>query len=462
MSSNKELTKRSLSFGANSLFITILVIGLVGVFNFLSYQYPKKLDLTKNKLHTFSEQSENVIKGLKSDLKAEFFGDIGAKEKHRTLFDNYKKLSPKFKFELVDPNKEVMRAKSAGIKKPETLVLTYNGKTLMVDEITEEKITNAAIKITKDGKTTVCTVVGHGENSINDQNANGLMGVKKGLENQAYDVKEIILAQEPKVPADCSVLVMLGANKALFPTEIKALGEYLDNGGRAVIALETSIGQPDQTKEIRELLKTWGVDVKTGLIIDPISRQLGVDASVPIIVQFNSEQAITKNFAQQCYFPFSRPVDPVSPEPVGIKTAWIAKTTPKAWSETDMASITKGAVQFNPNGDVPGPLNTVVTADGKKVDSKASRNTRLVVFGSSQFANNQYSRFGGNMDLLLNSVSWTLEDENLISIRGKEAEEGKIELSQNEGTIIFWISVVFVPLFIAAFGIVIWVRRKKL
>jgi ABC-type uncharacterized transport system involved in gliding motility auxiliary subunit len=90
------------------------------------------------------------------------------------------------------------------------------------------------------------------------------------------------------------------------------------------------------------------------------------------------------------------------------------------------------------------------------------RDTRLVVFGSSQFANNQYSRFGGNLDLFLNSVSWALEDESLISIRSKDDETGKIELSQNEGILIFWLSVVIIPILIAIFGIVIWMRRKKL
>jgi ABC-type uncharacterized transport system involved in gliding motility auxiliary subunit len=85
-----------------------------------------------------------------------------------------------------------------------------------------------------------------------------------------------------------------------------------------------------------------------------------------------------------------------------------------------------------------------------------------VVFGSGQFANNSYSRYGGNLDLFLNSVSWVLEDESMISIRAKDEDDSKIELSQNQGVAIFWICVVIAPLLIAAAGIVIWVRRKKL
>ena len=373
MSSKKELSKRSLSFGVNSIFVTILIIGLVGVFNFLLAQYPHKMDLTKNKIHTFSDQSTKVMKGLSDELKADFYGDLGSKEKFRPVFENYKKLSNKFKFELIDPNKEPLKVKQAGVKKAETLILSYKGKTTKIEEISEEKITNAIIKLTKEGRSTVCMLVGHGENSIANTAQDGIQGVKKGFEDQAYEVKELTLSQETAIPADCSVIAMVGVSKALFTSEIKMLSSYLDNGGRAVIAMEATVTQVDQTKELRELLKTWGIEAKTALVIDPISRQLGVDASVPIIAQFNFEHAITKDFKQQCYFPFTRPIELTAPAPAGLKTYWLAKTTPKAWGETDMNSIAKGAVQYNAGTDIAGPVTTAVAVTGKSKDSKAMR-----------------------------------------------------------------------------------------
>lgn len=455
-------TKRKLSFGLNSAFITLVVVCIVGVLNFLGAQYPQKLDLTKNKLHTFSDQTEKLMKGLKSDLTATFYGDFGAREKYKPIFNNYKDLSPKFKLEVVDPNKEPSRAKQAGIKKMDTLVLSYEGKTAKLEEITEEKITNELIKLTSGKKHTVCSVLGHGEKSFNDNTAEGFAQAKKGLEDQSYSFKEINLPQEQKIAEDCSVVVLMGASKALFPTESKALSEYLDNGGRLVVGLDAAISAGDQTQELKNLLKTWGVDVKSGLIIDPISRKLGVDASVPIIAQFNTDSPLTKDFKEQCYFPFARPVDVTTPAPEGLSVTWLAKTTPNAWSELDMASIGKGAVQFNQGSDIQGPLNTVVSVKGKRAGSKAAAETRIIAFGSSTFANNNYSRFGGNLDFFLNSVSWALEDESMISIRAKEDETGKVELSQTEGQVIFLVSVIAVPVFIAALGIFIWWRRKKL
>lgn len=452
---------RALSFGLNSAFLTLVVIGIIGVVNFVAKQYPQKLDTTKNKIHTFSDQSEKVMKGLTSDLTAELYGDFGTREKYRPLIENYKKLSNKFKFELVDPNKEPTRARTEGIKKMETLVLKYNGKNMKVEEINEEKVTNAIIKLAQKSKQIVCNITGHGEKSIADVTPEGFAAVKKGLEDQAYEAKEVNLLQEGKIPADCTAIAVLGPEKAFFANEIKVLNEFLTAGGRAVIALGAAVGHPDESKELRNLLHDWGVDTKGGLIIDPNARMLNIDASVPIVGEFNTSFAITKDFKQGCVFPFARPMDAVTPAPNGLTLTWLGKTGPGSWNEQDLAAIAKGQVKFDAGVDTKGPLTVATAVTGKK-NEKAARETRLAVFGSSMFANNQYSRFGGNIDLMLNAISWALEDESLISIRTKDDEAGNVELSRNQGISIFVIAVIAVPLLIAILGIVIWVRRKKL
>src|SRR3989338_4535015 len=43
---HRALKSRTMAFGLNSLITALLVIGIVGVLNFLSARYPFKLDLT--------------------------------------------------------------------------------------------------------------------------------------------------------------------------------------------------------------------------------------------------------------------------------------------------------------------------------------------------------------------------------------------------------------------------------
>ena len=56
-----------------------------------------------------------------------------------------------------------------------------------------------------------------------------------------------------------------------------------------------------------------------------------------------------------------------------------------------------------------------------------------MVFGSSQWAANNFlgSRQIANRDLALNMVNWLTADEDLISIRPKEPEDRRLNISGN-------------------------------
>jgi ABC-type uncharacterized transport system involved in gliding motility auxiliary subunit len=462
---SKALKGRSAAYGLNSAITVLLVIALIGVVNFLGHRYPQKLDLTKNKVHTLSDQTDKLIKGLKSDVKVIYFAKLQGKEQIRPLLDNYKSLNPKFDVEYVDPDREPTRAKEAGIKKFNTLQLKAAGRESKIEEPTEEKLTNALIKLTKEKVPTVCSITGHGEKSFGSTDADGYDTVKKGLADQSYQTKDVNLvsdAQNGKMPDTCDAIVIAGPQKAFFPPEVTAIRDYLANGGRAIIAVDLNIKGDEYSPELTTILAEWNLKAGNAMVVDPLSKMLGVDASVPILATYNKEQAIVKDFQAQCYFPFARPVEAAGNAATGVTPVWMAQTTPKSWAVTDLKQLASGQVKFTEGKDRNGPLTAAIAVDGKLKDSKATRNTRIVLFGSSMFATNNYQRFGGNLDLMLNSAAWVLEDESLISIRAKESDAGKVELSQKQGTVIFLLTVFVIPLVIAVGGIVIWVLRRRL
>ena len=87
--------------------------------------------------------------------------------------------------------------------------------------------------------------------------------------------------------------------------------------------------------------------------------------------------------------------------------------------------------------------------------------TRVVAFGTSLLAANEYIRLQGNRDFFLNTVSWLAEQEDQISIRPKDAKQTPVFLSSQQETFVRVMSLVVVPgLFLAA-GIVAVVRRRS-
>src|SRR5262249_35253403 len=154
----------------------------------------KTFDLTKNKVNSLSDQTVKLVKGLKSPVKVTMFAKATEKEKFRPILDNYRNLNPgQFTVEFVDPDREPSRTKLAGVKKYGTAVLTVNGRESKVEDVNEEKLTNALIKLTKEKSPTLCVIAGHGEKVFTATDNEGYDSVRKALVDQSYEVKEINL-----------------------------------------------------------------------------------------------------------------------------------------------------------------------------------------------------------------------------------------------------------------------------
>ena len=80
--------------------------------------------------------------------------------------------------------------------------------------------------------------------------------------------------------------------------------------------------------------------------------------------------------------------------------------------------------------------------------------------GTSSFAINNFIGFDGNRDLFLNMLSWLSSDEDLISIRPKEPTDRPLNMNQRQVTLMFYSSVIGLPLLIVVMGVGVWWRRR--
>jgi ABC-type uncharacterized transport system involved in gliding motility auxiliary subunit len=331
-----------------------------------------------------------------------------------------------------------------------------------IEEISEEKLTNALIKLLKDKSPTLCTLTGHGEKSFDSGEPDGFQVVKKALTDQSYEVKDLNLLQEGKIPEMCDALAIIGPTKGYSEEEAKHIQTYLAAGGRAVVALDVDLKGGEYAPQIHALLKRWYIEPGANLIIDPISKQFGAEPTAALVMNYSRDHAISRGFQENSLIPLARTLSLMPDAPAELHVQWLAQTTPRTFVITDFQQLAKGEVRIDPAKVKSGPFNVAVTLEGKLKDAKATRNTRLVVFAASTFATNNAARFGGNLDFFMNSVSWIMEDESMISIRAKEEGPGKVELSQKTGTFVFFLTVIILPLFTAVSGLVIWLVRRRM
>jgi len=104
---------------------------------------------------------------------------------------------------------------------------------------------------------------------------------------------------------------------------------------------------------------------------------------------------------------------------------------------------------------------TIVPTGAQSSGAKEELTSRIVVFGDSDFAANSDLKLSGNRDLILNSLNWLAEDEDLISIRPVDNINQPVLLSTRQGRVVFWLSLVALPAIFAVAGILIELGRRR-
>ena len=469
-----RLDRRSTKVGLNVALMTLLLLGIICLVEAISVKHNTRIDLTEGKRYTLSDQTKKVVKGLTKEVQvAAFFrADQPDRRPAEDLLRQYADLSSKFHFEIVDPDRNPGRAKRYGITTYGTTILEIKDKEEKITEVDEEHLTNGLVKLFREGKRTIYFLKGHGENELDDGSRNGYRQAKDALEKANYQTKELLLLREPQVPADAAVLVISGPKRDPAESELKALQAFLERGGKLLLQLD-----PFAAPTLKEFLGRYGVRVGDDVIVDQYSRVLGGDYLMPVISKYYSHP-ITRDFTLASLFPFARSIDVAEKSPEGVSAQKLGETGPGSWAETDKGELNRGELTFDKDKDRQGPVpvGVVVTVEAKGAaetpgEKKASEKdtdkrssggaARLVVFGNSGFASNNFLKFSGNLDLFLNSVSWLAEEEGQISIRPREAKSTPIFLTAMQGRLAFWLPVVVVPALLIVSGTSVVLRRRR-
>ncbi len=454
----------------------LVILAVLGVANFLANRYNKSYDATSNKQFSLSDQTVKAVKGLKNDVNATYFGETTQFPQARDVLGRYANLSPKFKAQYIDPVKKPQLARAAGVRQEGTIVVQTGGRKEEAKSLTEEEITGALIRAQKGGERTACFVTGSGEHGLDDSSGSGFATLKSALERNNYKTQSVNLVQpgaaatpgaaptigqvqqaKVEIPKNCTVLVVGGPKLAYSAAEVNAIKSYVESGGRALIMLDTPlrIGSQEgaENPELVKLLTEWGVTPQNDLALDTsgIGGIFGLGPEVAMVTNYESHPIVRDFKETVAAIPLSRTLKVSSSGKV---------TAEKLLSTSDNSFATSSAASpVDPKKGTKGPL--VLAATGT-YNAGSGNNGRFVVYGSSLWAANNFlgSRSIVNRDLALNSINWLTSDEDLISIRPKEPEDRRLNITGNRMSLVFWWSVVLLPLTVVASGLMVWWRRR--
>ncbi len=503
ISALKQTFKRkSFLYSSNLLLVIVLILAILVLINYFFANNHYRFDFTEAKLHSLSDQSVQVLKNLQKDVKIKCFFREGNFNRGQMehLMDIYSYHSKKIKYEFIDPDKNPGLVKRYEISEDGTSIFESEEKESRITSSSEEDITNAIIKISREKKKIIYFLEGHGEASIEETDERGYSLAKEELEKLAYEVKKQSLALSETFPEDCSLLIIPGPEKDLLPNELETIRNYIREGGRIFFMVD-----PQNAPGLISYLKEFGIQLEEDLIVDTVSRLLGGDYFMPVISEYEHHD-ITKKFRYATFFPYARSVEITEEKPEGITAEVLAKSSPNSWAERQLGQT---QVSFDKDKDKAGPISLAAVAtiehkkeqkeqEGKEEEmgekkkgegkgepseselekeegkeeqeskgekaagSQPKKAGRLAVFGDSDFASNTYYNLSGNGNFFLNTVNWLTEEADLISIQPKTSSPRTIQLTPSQGRMIFFVSLIILPLIILVTGVSIWVRRRAL
>lgn len=471
----KNKKDSTLKYGGYASVMTGLVVIIAIVANMVVGQFNMKFDLTKNKLYTLSEDTVSLLEGLDQEITIySIYPEESQISVVTEILDKYASYSVFIKSENVDPYKNPQfAAKYAGsgevvtvgsvvvetaegykIIPQEQLADVYTnqetGETYMQGIKLESVLTGAIRNITSGETLTVYTLAGHGEYELYDD-------FIKELEYGGYSHEELNLITGGVIPEDCEILVINAPAEDITSDELKAINEYLDNGGSLLVTL--GITASDMSN-FNSLLSNYGVASSQRLVIEGSADHVYQTNPYYLIPSLSSQSIISSKLVESStnsFMPFALNIELLDTKRTTVNIEPFMSTSEYAYSKNFVELESSEKTDADPTGPfVLGASITDIDASGEEDGVK------IVLFSATTILESEMNSVvnGGNYGLVMNSVDWLSDNETALRSKSLGADD-YLQITQSKAIVVMILSVIVIPLIILVIGLVVTLRRKN-
>lgn len=485
----------------------ILVIGILVVVNFLSYQIFVRWDLTQNKDYSISKVTKEMVGNIDDivNIKVYFSKNlpkqyITLKQEVDDLLDEYVNYSNgKVKVEFIDPDsldnseQELYRLgipalqfnvlekdKYESTKGYLGMVIQYGSKKEVIPVVEntqnfEYQVTSAIKKATSDNIGVVGILSSNGSIDLRNEAQAASKEIK-----ELYSTQEVDLSNNTEIPDTIDTLLVIGPTEEFSEDQLKAIDSFLMKG-KSILVAEDGVSVEDglvpvvNDTKLNDLLERYGLRIKNNLILDSLSGMASftsnfftISTNYPFWPKINKTGFDSDNVAvsklESVLLPWVSSIE-VLPEIQNEdhKISYLIKTSDNSWTQEDNFNLDPQQ-QFSVNSR--GSQNVAVSVSGKFTSVYSDESTdsaRIIVVGDSDFLTDGFLRQSpDNLTLFQNLVDILTLDSDLINIRSKGVTSRPVkDLEDNERMMIRYLNVFGVTLIIVAYGLIRYYRRKK-
>lgn len=507
---HKKLKHATMSTILTCVFIAVIVLVNV-VTTMLFDRYPITIDLTQNKIYSVSDESEDYVKKVDTDVLVTIFNTKENFENYNEytkqaveVLKKYCQLNPKISYRFVDidsnpdivkdytdslsandiifetnttvDGKEVKRTRKLGIidllSFSDQVTEYFNNYGMTIESAVEQMggidtflyyygggieasnaeqaFTSALMTVTDPNPIYVTFLTGRNELSE-------LSYFKTLLTANGYNVNSIDITTED-IPENTSVIVIPAPKTDYLEADITKISSFLNNNGNLGKQLIYCANiQQEDTPNLNEFLAEYGVQIGEGAIGETNSQNYYSNQFETLITD------ISDNFTQdvQTSEPkllsgYSKPINVLFDEQgmVGAK---------------EYATSSDNAFTIDPNtGNILKKGKQCYFAVGSKAKFENGENastiySNVLVLGTSNLLEDKvlsYSQYQ-NREYFLSVLNGITHKTDGVTITPKVITGNVFDVTDMQKTVLKWVFCVVIPVVILIVGIIVWIRRKN-
>ena len=379
------------------------------------------------------------------------------------------------------------------------LVFLYGGKQEIIPVVQstnnlEYEITSMIKKMTTEKKKKIGFLMGNDETDYKKMNR-----INQILSAQ-YDLQTVDVSLNKAVPDDISALIVFSPKTELKETQLFMLDQYIMRGGRiawlinkVVPNFQQQIVIGDVTKlGLDDFLANYGIRISSDLVRDlncssvQVQSQIGIPISMkypyfPMITNINRTNPAFNNIASVT-LTFASTIDTSVAAGKNVKIKPLLLSSDKSGLAKDffilnleqfqsmdkkaadtlfnmknlmVGAIFEGSFKTYFAGKTP-PKDTAAGSTPFTVVpfNESQKESRMVVIGDGDFANEENRPPADNITFFVNMVDYLVDDVGLAEIRSKETSESPLdEKSDSTKMFVVWLNRILPPALILLFGL---------
>ena len=341
----------------------------------------------------------------------------------------------------------------------------------------EEALLGAILKVSEERTPLVVFTAGHGELDLDSPGERGAALLARELRAQGFRFEAWDGARGAEFPKSADIAVVLGAEQRFTDAEFAALSDFVERGGRLLVALSPRAVGGEAGPEA--LLARFGARPRDGgIVASPMPSatgglQTGIPQCAYAVVGFEgmpAQNPITdplRTADQRVMFFASRAFDR-SPPPRAARVLDILRSGPESWIEAPIEGTDR--YDYSPDGDtargrfalamqVVFPPVRDQSAAVQAADSSRAESRVLAIGSADALANHLLTT---NRDFVVNSFDWLASREYRVRVESNSRASRKLDLTDPVPVSrVHTVTVILLPGLCLALGLVTWWQRRR-